>query len=58
MNDGNKHTGDEYVYVRCEGEDAPNKKYYDPRVWLRKMEDSIVKRLEVAFDDLNCRDVL
>ena len=41
-----------------EGEDAPNKKYYDPRVWLRKMEESIVKRLEVAFDDLNCRDVL
>lgn len=24
MNDGNKHTGDEYVYVRCEGKDAPN----------------------------------
>lgn len=41
-----------------EGEDRPNKKYYDPRVWLRKMEESISKRLEQAFDDLNCRDVL
>ena len=37
-----------------EGEDKPNKKYYDPRVWLRKGEESFVKRLEVAFDDLNC----
>jgi fructose-bisphosphate aldolase class II len=37
-----------------EGEDKPNKKYYDPRVWLRKAEDSFVKRLEVAFEDLNC----
>ncbi|MDO4436208.1 MAG: class II fructose-bisphosphate aldolase [Cardiobacteriaceae bacterium] len=41
-----------------EGEDQPNKKYYDPRVWLRKMEESMSKRLEQAFDDLNCRDVL
>jgi len=36
------------------GEDAPNKKYYDPRVWLRKGEESFVKRLEEAFGDLNC----
>lgn len=36
-----------------EGADAPNKKYYDPRVWLRKGEDSFVKRLKVAFEDLN-----
>ncbi|MGW8121477.1 class II fructose-bisphosphate aldolase [Roseivirga echinicomitans] len=35
-------------------EDAPNKKYYDPRVWLRKGEESIVTRLEEAFSDLNC----
>ena len=35
------------------GEDSPNKKSYDPRVWLRKGEDSIVKRLEEAFDNLN-----
>lgn len=37
-----------------EGDDKPNKKYYDPRVWLRKGEETFVKRLEVAFEDLNC----
>lgn len=37
-----------------EGEEKPNKKYYDPRVWLRKGEDNFVKRLEEAFHDLNC----
>lgn len=36
-----------------EGVDAPNKKYYDPRVWLRKGEESIVERLKEAFADLN-----
>jgi fructose-bisphosphate aldolase class II len=36
------------------GADKPNKKYYDPRVWLRKGEESFIKRLEVAFEDLNC----
>lgn len=39
-----------------EGDDKPNKKYYDPRVWLRKGEDSFVKRLKEAFEDLNCLD--
>jgi len=37
-----------------EGADKPNKKYYDPRVWLRKGEEAFIKRLEVAFEDLNC----
>jgi fructose-bisphosphate aldolase class II len=37
-----------------EGTDKPNKKYYDPRVWLRKGEETFIKRLEVAFTDLNC----
>jgi fructose-bisphosphate aldolase class II len=37
-----------------EGDDKPNKKYYDPRVWLRKGEESFIARLEVAFQDLNC----
>ncbi len=36
-----------------EGEEAPNKKYYDPRVWLRKAEDSMKARLKQAFEDLN-----
>jgi len=39
-----------------EGEDKPNKKYYDPRKWLREGELSVVKRLEQAFSDLNCLD--
>jgi fructose-bisphosphate aldolase class II len=37
-----------------EGENKPNKKYYDPRVWLRKGEEAFIKRLEIAFEDLNC----
>ncbi len=36
-----------------DGADVPNKKYYDPRVWLRKGEDSFVKRLTQAFEELN-----
>ncbi len=36
-----------------EGADAPNKKFYDPRVWLRKGEEQFVKRLKIAFEDLN-----
>ena len=36
-----------------EGDDKPNKKYYDPRAWLRKGEESIVNRLQIAFKDLN-----
>ena len=37
-----------------EGDDKPNKKYYDPRVWLREGEKSFVKRLKQAYEDLNC----
>lgn len=40
-----------------DGEDSPNKKHYDPRVWLRKGEDQFVKRLTKAFEDLNCINV-
>lgn len=40
------------------GSDKPNKKYYDPRVWLRKGEESIVVRLKQAYEDLNAIDVL
>jgi len=39
-----------------EGEDKPNKKKYDPRTWLREGEKSIVDRLKLAFEDLNCLD--
>ena len=36
------------------GPDSPNKKYYDPRVWLRKGEESMIARLKEAFEDLDC----
>lgn len=36
-----------------EGEDVPNKKYYDPRKWLRKGEETFKERLKKAFKDLN-----
>ncbi len=41
-----------------EGEDKPNKKFYDPRVWLRKGEDSFIARLREAFEDLNANNRL
>jgi fructose-bisphosphate aldolase class II len=37
-----------------DGPDSPNKKYYDPRVWLRKGEETMIQRLKLAFEDLNC----
>jgi fructose-bisphosphate aldolase, class II len=36
-----------------EGDDQPNKKYYDPRRWLRSAEDAFRARLKQAFEDLN-----
>ena len=36
-----------------EGDDVPNKKYYDPRRWLREGEMTFVARLKQAFEDLN-----
>ena len=55
LNNYKKHEG--YLQGQLgnpEGEDKPNKKHYDPRVWLRKGEEAFAKRLEVAFEDLNC----
>jgi len=39
-----------------DGEDNPNKKYYDPRKFLREGEKSLVERLKIAFKDLNAID--
>ncbi len=39
-----------------DGDDKPNKKYYDPRKWLREGEKSMVARVKTAFEDLNCVD--
>jgi fructose-bisphosphate aldolase, class II len=36
-----------------QGKDSPNKKYYDPRTWLREGEISIADRLSKAYDELN-----
>ncbi len=36
-----------------EGDDLPNKKYYDPRKWVREGELTFIKRLKQAFEDLN-----
>ncbi len=39
-----------------EGEDKPNKKYYDPRKWLRAGQQSLVERVLQAYKDLNAMD--
>jgi len=39
-----------------DGADSPNKKYYDPRKWLRTAEESFIDRLTQAFEDLNCME--
>jgi len=39
-----------------DGDEKPNKKYYDPRAWLREGEKTVVERLKTAFNDLNCND--
>ncbi|MDY0116406.1 MAG: class II fructose-bisphosphate aldolase [Sulfurimonadaceae bacterium] len=38
-----------------EGEDKPNKKYYDPRKWLRAGQETLIARAMVAFEDLNAK---
>jgi fructose-bisphosphate aldolase class II len=37
-----------------DGEDKPNKSYYDPRKWLRAGQENLVIRVTEAFEDLNC----
>ena len=41
------------LWVSPEGADAPNKKHYDPRKWIREGELTFNTRLEQAFADLN-----
>jgi fructose-bisphosphate aldolase class II len=40
-----------------DGADKPNKKFYDPRNWVRKGEETLIARLQTAFEDLNAIDV-
>ena len=54
---------DKSAYVKSQignpdGNELPNKKYYDPRKWLRLGEITFKERLKKAFADLNCIDVL
>ena len=54
---GYYNTNEAYLQTQLgnpDGPDVPNKKYYDPRKWLREGELSFVERLKVAFEDLNC----
>lgn len=37
-----------------DGDEKPNKKFYDPRAWVRKAEQSMSARLKISFEDLNC----
>lgn len=41
-----------------DGEDKPNKKYYDPRVWVREGEKTMSKRVAVALKDFNTANQL
>ena len=52
------YMNDKHDYLQSQignpdGDDVPNKKYYDPRVWLRKGEEAFIARLKKAFEDLN-----
>jgi hypothetical protein len=41
-----------------DGPDKPNKKFYDPRVWVRKAEETMVARVQKACEDLGNVDTL
>ncbi|AOW05973.1 hypothetical protein B0I72DRAFT_100533 [Yarrowia lipolytica] len=41
-----------------EGDDKPNKKYFDPRVWVREGEKTMAKRLDSAFEVFNAKNTL
>ena len=48
-------TNEDYLLSQIgnpDGNDVPNKKYYDPRKWLREGENTFVERLKKAFQDL------
>ena len=57
------YMNEKYEYLKSQignpdGANRPNKKYYDPRVWLRRGELSFKERLKEAFQDLNNIDTL
>mmetsp|Transcript_3303 Transcript_3303/g.4778 ORF Transcript_3303/g.4778 Transcript_3303/m.4778 type:complete len:371 (+) Transcript_3303:153-1265(+) len=59
----NNYSKDKNAYLQGQignpdGADKPNKKHYDPRVWIRKAETSMIERLQQSFGDLNAIDSL
>ena len=53
--------GDNWDYLKGQignpkGADAPNKKYYDPRVWIRKGEESMIERIGISMTKLGWKD--
>ena len=59
--DPHQSSGHDYLQSQIgnpEGDDKPNKKIYDPRVWLREGEKTFKARLKKAFEDLNNVDTL
>lgn len=58
-----KYEAENRAYLQAQignpdGADVPNKKKYDPRVWLREGEKAMADRLKTAFEDLLCVDKL
>ncbi|KAI7579451.1 hypothetical protein KC343_g18585, partial [Hortaea werneckii] len=41
-----------------DGADKPNKKFYDPRVWVREGEKTMTKRVAIALEDFNASNKL
>lgn len=53
-----KFEADKHDYLQGQignpdGADKPNKKFYDPRVWIRKAEESMGKRIAVSMEKLS-----
>mmetsp|Transcript_18216 Transcript_18216/g.26804 ORF Transcript_18216/g.26804 Transcript_18216/m.26804 type:complete len:128 (-) Transcript_18216:442-825(-) len=38
-----------------DGDEKPNKKFYDPRVWIRKAEESMIARVSLAMEKLGSK---
>jgi len=56
-----KFEADKKEYLQAQignptGADKPNKKFYDPRVWIRKSEESMVARAGVSMEKLGSKD--
>eukprot|EP00980_Cylindrotheca_fusiformis_P002047 scaffold451_cov121-Cylindrotheca_fusiformis.AAC.3 len=55
-----KFEADKHDYLQAQignptGADKPNKKFYDPRVWIRKAEEAMIARCAVSMEKLGCK---